>query len=230
MKIRFLGTGSGASVGSRRFKSGVLIDNTILLDCGTGVNFRLDDLSLSTKVEVVMVSHLHIDHINGIPEVLVQRAVNKAPPLKIRSPPGFTSYFRSLKGIGNVINAEIIEDYLPTFKNDQLAIWSVKADHAIYGVAYVIDSYDKRIIYSGDTAEPVDEILEVAKDADLIIHESSCIDDCKQFGHTSIKEVLTLFSGKKVILTHIPAQLDHVMRTYVRENIILAEDMSEYEI
>ncbi len=226
MRITFLGTGSGASVGSKRVKSSILVESKetkVLLDLGTGANFRLEDLG-KLDVDAVFLTHLHIDHMNGVFELLVQRKVNRLPNVKIFSPPGFTKVLRDFVELGNEIEAEVIEDPLPRAKVGNLEVYSVKACHKIYAVSYVIKEEGKKLLYSGDTREPCDDIIREAKGADLVIHEASCLSGCEQFGHTSVPTVLSLFDIKKLILTHIPSQREKEIIEFVGDRVKIAND------
>ncbi len=225
MKITFLGTGSGSTLGSNRMKSSILIEDTenkILLDLGTGANFRLEDLG-KLNIDAIFISHLHIDHINGIFDYLVQRKIHGLKPVKIYSPPGFRKILNQFKTEGNEIDAEVIESELPTAKIGNIEVSSVKACHKIYAVAYIINSKSK-IIYSGDTAEPCNEILRESKDADLIIHEATCVAGCEIYGHTSVKDVLSIFPNNKLILTHIPSQKEKDIFQEVNNRAKIAYD------
>ncbi|EWG07440.1 MAG: hypothetical protein ASUL_05591 [Candidatus Aramenus sulfurataquae] len=226
MKITFLGTGSGASFGSRRMKSSILVESKgtkVLFDLGTGANFKLEDIG-KFDVDAIFVTHLHIDHVNGVFEHLVQRQVNGLPKVKVFSPPGFSRLLRDFKELGNDVDAEVVESPLPRSTIGDLQIYSVRACHKIYAVSYVIKGEGKKVLYSGDTSEPCKEILDEAKDADLIIHEASCLSGCEKFGHTAIPTAISLFSSERLVLTHIPAQKEKEIVEIVKDRVKLAND------
>jgi len=226
MKITFLGTGSGSTLGSKRMKSSILIEDTrnrILLDLGTGANFKLEDLE-KLDIDAIFISHLHIDHINGIFDYLVQRKIHNLAPIKIYSPPGFENILNQFKIEGNEIDAEVIESRLPSAKIGNIEVRAVKACHKIYAVAYVINDNKDKIIYSGDTAEPCSEIITESKDADLIIHEATCVAGCEIYGHTSTKDVLSIFPNDKLVLTHIPSQKEKDIFQEVNNRAKIAYD------
>lgn len=233
-RLVFLGTGSGASRGTKRFKSSVLIDSgssTLLLDAGSGSNFRLEDLNLTGKLDSVFLTHLHIDHIAGILEILVQRSITGAPPLKVYGPTGTKKYLDTIASLGNQIHYNVFEADLPQAVVGNVTVRSVRACHAIYAVSYMVEVDGKRILYSGDTAEPCEGVMEYAKSANLIIHEVSCLRDCSKFGHTSAMEIASLFPGKRVIATHIPVQLEREIGEEVKKNgIEMAEDGKEVDV
>lgn len=210
MEITFLGTGAGATFGSKRAKSSILINSQeaiIVLDMGNGGNSRLEDLGFPS-VDAIFFTHLHVDHFNGVFDYLVQRKIRRMPRVAIYSPPGFRKIFNAVVEAGNEIEAEIVESELPKAKIKDVEVYSVKACHKIYAVSYVVTDGKKKIIYTGDTREPCEEIIKESRDADIIIHEGSCIEGCEIYGHTSIPKLYQLFDKNKLIITHIPAQLE----------------------
>jgi len=74
-----------------------------------------------------------------------------------------------VKLAGNNVSAEVEEAELPKAKVGDLEVYSVKACHSIYAVAYVVTDGRRRVLYSGDTTEPCETILEEARDADLVV-------------------------------------------------------------
>ncbi len=66
MKIRVLGCSGGIGLGLKT--TSLLLDDTVLVDCGTG----LGDLSLEemTKLQHIFITHSHLDHIALLPMFL----------------------------------------------------------------------------------------------------------------------------------------------------------------
>ena len=210
MRLVFLGTGAGSTLGSKRVKAGIYVKgekSAIVLDMGTGANFKLEDFNL-LDFSALFITHLHIDHFNGVFDHLVQRKIRGLQPIKIFSPRGFSDIFSAYVKGGNNISAEIVESDLPSSEIGEFQVYSIKGCHSIYDVAYVVSDGKRKILYTGDTAEPCEPILSEAEKVDLIIHEASCIDECSKWGHTSVKQLLSLFPKEKLILTHIPSQIE----------------------
>jgi len=215
MKITFVGTGAGATFSSKRVKASIYLKSdegaSILLDLGTGANFKLEDFNL-LDFSAIFITHLHIDHVSGLFDHLVQRKVMRMPEITVYSPSGFSKLLSSYKESGNDISAIVYENELPKAKIGDLEIYSVEACHSIYAVSYVITDGKKKIIYTGDTSEPCESILKESKDADLIIHEGSCIQGCEQYGHTPVPKVINTFNNKRLIITHIPSQIEEEIK------------------
>ncbi|WP_338599389.1 MBL fold metallo-hydrolase [Sulfolobus tengchongensis] len=222
MKITFLGTGAGASIGTKRVKSGILINDSVLFDLGPGADLRIEDLRIHPNA--LFITHLHIDHFSGVFEYLVQRKIRQIPELEIYSPNGFSNVLNAYVNAGNNISAKVYEKELPEGKINELEIHAVRACHSIYAVSYIISDGNTRVLYTGDTKEPCDTILDNVKDVDLIIHESTCIDNCGNWGHTSIKQILNIFKDKKVVVTHIPVDIEEKIISLVNNKILVAFD------
>ncbi|BBD72982.1 MBL fold metallo-hydrolase [Sulfodiicoccus acidiphilus] len=227
MELTFLGTGAGATLGSSRFRSSILVASGavgVLLDMGAGANLRLEDMGLTKSFQALFVTHTHLDHFNGLPDHLVLRKITAMPKLFVASPPGLGPVLSAMKAAGNDIEVELLEADLPRSSLGDVEVWSVPGCHSIYSVAYVVDDGKKRLLYSGDTREPCEPILRELKGVDLVVHESSCLEDCSRWGHTSVQEALNFFSGKRLVLTHIPSQIVKEAEQLVGGKAIIARD------
>ena len=229
MKVVFIGTGAGATFGSKRVKSSIYLKSdegySILLDLGTGANYKLEDFNL-LDFSAIFITHLHIDHVSGVFDHLVQRKILRMPEIAIYSPPGFSKLLSSYKDAGNNISATVYENALPKAKIGDLEVYSVEACHSIYAVSYVITDGKKKIVYTGDTSEPCEPILKESKDADLIIHEGSCVEGCEQYGHTPIKKLISMFDTRKLIITHIPSQIEEEIKRIAKGYNLAFDGMS----
>lgn len=66
MNIRILGCSGGIGLGNKT--TSLLLDDSVLIDCGTGLgDLSLDELS---KLEHVFITHSHLDHIALLPMLL----------------------------------------------------------------------------------------------------------------------------------------------------------------
>ncbi len=92
MKIRFLGTG-GSWPSKRRNPVSIALSSgptTLLLDCGEGTQRQLLYSSVSPmKIKAVLVSHLHGDHVLGLPGLVQTMSLNgREEELRIIGPHG----------------------------------------------------------------------------------------------------------------------------------------------
>jgi len=96
----------------------------------------------------------------------------------------------------------------------------------------------RKIVYSGDTA-PNPELVELSREADLLIHESTFLDDlaerAEEDGHTTAlqaAEIAKEAEVKQLVLTHLSSRypdpvvvLDEAKSMF--ENVVVAEDFLE---
>src|SRR3989344_5440220 len=104
MKITFLGT-SAMQPTKERNLSAILLsykNENILVDCGEGTQrqFRLIDLK-PTKITKILITHLHGDHIFGLPGLMQNLEVNNYNGLlEIYGPKGTAEFFNFLFKLG----------------------------------------------------------------------------------------------------------------------------------
>jgi len=99
MRLMFLGTGAGRPSRARNVTSAALImperANTFwLFDVGEGTQHRLLETGLRlNKLERIFVTHLHGDHLYGLPGLLSSRSYFEgAGPLQLFGPKGIRAY------------------------------------------------------------------------------------------------------------------------------------------
>ncbi|MBR9679868.1 MAG: ribonuclease Z [Candidatus Altiarchaeota archaeon] len=92
IELTFLGTNATKPT-LERFTSSIAIRHegeVYLFDCGEGIQIRIGQSGFSLmKIDKLFVTHLHGDHVLGIPGILFSMAKNqREAPLKIYGPPG----------------------------------------------------------------------------------------------------------------------------------------------
>ncbi len=163
MRIEILGCSGGIGAGLRT--TSLLIDDVILIDCGTGVG-DLGPGALS-KIRHVFLTHAHLDHIAALPlmiDTLFARLMRQ--PLTVYCQ---LATYRSLKR--HIFNSEIWPDFfeLPTgatpvityrqVSNGEsiqvcgLCIEPIKVNHSVPGLAYRVEGQNETAFaFSGDTS------------------------------------------------------------------------------
>lgn len=93
----------------------------------------------------------------------------------------------------------------------------------------------KKVVYSGDT-RPCQNVIAAAKDADLLIHDSTYFEDLKR-KHTTFKDVLKIAKEanvKKLVLTHISRRYSDIkkLKELVEKypSVTLAKDFMQIKI
>ncbi|MBU4032772.1 MAG: ribonuclease Z, partial [Candidatus Thermoplasmatota archaeon] len=99
----------------------------------------------------------------------------------------------------------------------------------------------RKLVYTGDT-KPCDAITELAKDCDVLIHDSTSALDLEEkanfYGHSSSRqaaEAAKEANAVKLFLTHISPRYDDTVQLEldaktVFENSQVAEDFLEYDV
>jgi ribonuclease BN (tRNA processing enzyme) len=99
MRLTILGSGDAFS-GGGRLPSCYLVETgeaVFLLDCGPSILPALKRMGRSTNdFDVIVLSHLHGDHIGGLPFLLIDAIypAQRKTPLTLVGPPGLEARFR----------------------------------------------------------------------------------------------------------------------------------------
>ncbi|MGX7092616.1 ribonuclease Z [Hutsoniella sourekii] len=157
MEIQFLGTGAGVPAKSRNVSSLALkllneINEVWLFDCGEATQHQILKTSLKPgKISKIFITHLHGDHIFGLPGLLSSRSFqggdNQA--LTIYGPPGIKDFvLSSLKFSKSKLSYQLVINELNPqgghfdighgYRCDYLPL-----DHGILSLGYRITEPDK---------------------------------------------------------------------------------------
>jgi ribonuclease BN (tRNA processing enzyme) len=106
MKVRVLGCSGSIAAGSRT--TAFLVDDDLLIDAGTGVgDLSLDEL---TRIDHIVVSHSHLDHVLSIGLladcVLRRRAAERSAPVQVHALPQTIAALRA-----HIFNGVIWPDF-----------------------------------------------------------------------------------------------------------------------
>lgn len=164
MKVRVLGCSGAIAQGCRT--TSFLLDDDVLIDAGTGVG----DLSLEemARVQHVLLTHSHLDHIASLPLMLDAvakvRLNAKAPPLQVHALP---STIAALKAhiFNNIIwpdfsaipNADApLVRFITIEVGQELSVGGKKIEvlpavHAVPAVGYAAAAPSGYWVFSGDT-------------------------------------------------------------------------------
>lgn len=157
MKITFLGTGAGLPSKQRNVSSVALhlLDNKgsiWLFDCGEATQHQILHTTIKPrKIEKIFITHLHGDHIYGLPGLLSSRSFQEGiSPLTIYGPKGIRDYIEmslsiSQTKLGYQLNfVEVYHGF--QFVENDYTIDVIKLDHGV-------DSFGYRIIEADQIGE-----------------------------------------------------------------------------
>lgn len=151
MEIQFLGTGAGVPAKQRNVTSIALklLDerNAVwLFDCGEATQHQILHTTLRPrKVEKIFITHLHGDHIFGLPGFLSSRSFQGGTePLTITGPKGIKDFVEtSLKVSGSHLSYPIIYHEITEpgviFRDHQFTVTCLPLDHRIESFGYRIE-------------------------------------------------------------------------------------------
>ncbi len=150
-----------------------MLDGRVCLDAGSITNMLT--LKEQQRVEAVVVSHAHIDHVRDLAMLADTRTQQGGPPLTIASTPGTIRvlkrhFFNDLlwpdfSRIPEQNGATIIFQPLRAGKATEVAglqVEPVLVDHTVEASAYLIGDGEATLAYSGDTG-PTERLWQVLR-------------------------------------------------------------------
>jgi len=149
MRIVFLGTGSSTPTEDRWLPS-ILVNvrgEHLLLDCGEGAQYRVLKAGLKVnKLAAILISHMHGDHLYGLPGLLESLEVwGRREPLSIIGPPGIVEYVNAALTRKRLAYPIVVEEAAPglVVERPSYRVYAVRVDHGIeaYAYAMVEDDY-----------------------------------------------------------------------------------------
>ena len=232
MQIRVLGCSGSIAAGCRT--TAFLLDDDLLIDAGTGVgDLTLDELA---RVDDVLLSHSHLDHVLGVPLLAdsVMRRRAGRPPIRIHGLPATLDALRK-----HVFNGAIWPDFtrLPTvdapilslhaFETGQVLdfggrrIEVLSAIHTVPAVGFAVHGPSRCWVFTGDTA-PNPALWRRLRDLPVgtLVIETAFRNDEHRLAEVSRhlhpaalgRELRHLAQGADVYITHIkPGEVDAVM-------------------
>jgi ribonuclease Z len=195
LKVTLLGTGNPRP-SLERFGPSTLVETSagtrLLVDAGRGAAMRLWQVGgarLLSSVDVVLLTHLHSDHVVGLPDVwLTGWLFGRRTPLRVVGPKGTAALVAGLKAAyafdvetrrdregapaeGSDLVAEETDGAVAVTVGDARAK-AFLVDHGpvVPAFGWRVDSGERSVVFSGDTRKS-DALVAAAKGADVLVHE-----------------------------------------------------------
>lgn len=248
--------GSGTCVPSlERSSCSVLIESggeKLLFDSGPGTMRRLLRVGVEIfDISFIFYSHFHPDHSGELVPFLFATkypdAARRRRPLTISAGRGLRAFYKGLKSVygkwvepapGLLVLDELDIDGSDLREYDAFTVESAPMAHNDESLAYRITGADGvSVVYSGDT-DYCEELVHLARGADLLICESSFPDDRKVKGHLTPSmagEIATRAGVRKLVLTHFYPECDLVdiekeCRKTFEGPLVSAEDLMHVSV
>ncbi len=281
LRVTFLGT-SGAVPTTTRNTSGIMINregDRLLFDCGEGTQRQMMRYHTGFDISHIFLTHLHGDHIYGLPGLLDTLQFNdRSAPLTIFVPPHSADTIESLIfDVGGrpsfPVTVETVSPGESALRTEQYEVRAFAVDHDTTAIGYALiedqrkGRFDRqraeelgvpvgpkfsklhageaieladgrvitpdqvvgpprpgrRIVYTGDT-RPSDRTVDMADDADLLIHDGTFADDCTEraasTGHSTARQagrVAALAGARKLALVHLSSRYAGAVDQHTRQ-------------
>ena len=195
LRVILLGSGGGPAPNPQRFGISTLVvagNEKLLFDCGRAATIRMAQMGmLLGEVNKLFVTHLHSDHVIGIPDLYLTgwASQGRVVPLRVWGPAGTRAMMAHLSkafafdihvrrdvdelfpadGIKTVA-ADIREGVV--FDENGVKVTAFLVDHGPVKPAfgYRVDYRGHSVALSGDT-KPSDNLVKFSQGVDLLIHE-----------------------------------------------------------
>lgn len=220
MKLVFLGVGGWISKPILGHTS-VLVEyegDRLLLDAGEGVARAL--YLYTGRIPLlkgIVVTHLHGDHVLGLPTLLMLLKYSGARGVKVYAPTESTPGLEALLKITGVDYEDVAEIVgVEPGTNGTLGSFRLKftrAVHTMPAISARVETDGKCIAYSGDTSyNPA--LVDLSRDCDVLIHEASGYDtSAHQYGHSTVEDAIRVASEAGVqtlVLVHYYLEAPHL--------------------
>ena len=240
-RLPILCLGSGAALSDGRLWNSLLIDGRILLELPTTSVPQMLKLGIDpTQIETIFISHLHADHMFGLPFLLLEYCVRRrrTQPLYIVGPTDLEAVtfqlcdlaWPDLRDVGFEPHVPLHFVEIPdegTYTVGDLSFETVRMNHyglSAFGFRFRVG--DRLLAYSGDTGDTGD-LDRLYDGVDVAIVELTHPHASEDPGHLDAPTVRRLADslrqhGTKIFATHINGSPDPI------EGVTLCEDGKTY--
>lgn len=159
MELQFLGTGAGIPVKFRNISSialKLLQERNVvwLFDVGEGTQMQILHTSIRPrKIEKIFITHLHGDHIFGLPGLLSSRSFQggeeKLTPIDIYGPVGIKDFVKTTLSLSSTKMAypvyfyELPEEGGKIFEDEQFIVHATPLEHGVLSFGYRVEEKDQ---------------------------------------------------------------------------------------
>jgi ribonuclease BN (tRNA processing enzyme) len=210
--------------------------SNILIDLGTGSLSNLQKMLELNDIDLIILSHLHSDHISDVLTLRYAIQVLKLKPIKLYMPKSPEAEVDIISS-GDRFIIDTIQDE-QSFAFNDLQISFKKMKHPVETYAIKIKHEGKSFVFSGDTVFNSD-IIKLSKNCDLLLFDSAILeaDRTVSFPHASAYQAgytAKMAEVKKLLMTHINPEMDEEKLLAEAKdefsNSIVVKELAVYEI
>lgn len=243
MRLTVLGT-SGGFPAAGKATSGYLLtigERNILIDCGSGVLANLFRFMPIERLDAVILTHLHYDHISDMQVLkyaidLTRKSGREMAAIPVIAPASPEQIAATLQSDGNLIIGQI--SHGSDLKLFEATIRFVAMEHPVETYGLSIEHEGRRFVYTADSV-PCANLPRLLQDADLAVMDAGTLERLRRpvMMHMTAGECARLAGEsnvKKLLLSHILPLIDEQeilaeARQYFPQ-AALAEMLKSYEI
>jgi ribonuclease BN (tRNA processing enzyme) len=223
MHITFVGCGDAFGSGGRLNTCFHVraARTSFLIDCGASSLIGMNRFGIDRNaIDTILVTHFHADHFGGIPFFMLdaQFKTKRSRPLTIAGPPGLRDWYPRAMDTAFAGSSRTHQKFelnlveLESAERRSLGDITVRPARVRHApsegpfFAYRIEVDGKIIAFSGDT-EWVENLVEIGREADLLISECYSFEKKVPFhlDYATLTENLPRIKPKRLILTHLSA-------------------------
>jgi len=249
MKVVILGTGTGMPVKDRGC-AGVYVRagrEHVLLDAGPGTLRQLVRIGVTyLDLDRIFVTHFHPDHCLDLVSILFAMRLPqpaRTKPLVIYGPRGLKRLIRRLTAAyqgwiaPRTYRLTLTELGETTLKLGGYAVRTKRMRHSTAALGYRLEAGGNALAYSGDT-DTCPQIVQLGREADLLVLECSVTDERKVAGHltpTECGRIARAAGCRRLVLSHFyPVFSGYNIRQRVRRSfqgsLTLARDLQVFQL
>ena len=197
-----------------------------LIDCGSGVLSSLQNYLPLEKIDAVILSHYHADHIADIGSLQYSRLIqfylnNPSPVLPIYGHTEDQDNFAKLSYKEQTVGVEISEEEVVQI--GPFTVSFCRTDHPVYCLAMKFTVGEKSIVLTADTGWR-DELADFARGANLLISEANLYEEHigvapGHMGGSEAGKLAKLAKTNQLLLTHLPlhGNIEEILEAAVQQ-------------
>lgn len=201
----------------------MLINETILIDCGHNAPGSLKIIDRLESITDIFITHLHGDHCHGLETMgfMALFVFKRKTNLWISKPMESSLWNEVLKGtmkhikndylnretkLSDFYNINYYEDHDFSVEIGNITFELIKTEHVPNKISYsisILENGSREYLYSSDINSPITDFVSYADDYKIIFHDCQLFETGSDI-HTTIQQLRKLPESlrKKIVLMH----------------------------